>query len=165
MDAGDDLDQHQRFLCLNRGMRCAAAWVCECSDRATPEQYSSFRFRYAESLSGRWVSSVGIVLAQGGQKIPMERRELERKGLPMKYPKRPVEKPRTYEGKSLIAAAREAMTRFKAETGIKAIVPHSKNQRMGEKKRERSKRIEENHQMRKMSRGAASEVRIIKPEE
>lgn len=83
----------------------------------------------------------------------------------MKYRKRIFEKPRNGETKSLITAAREAMKEFKSAKGIRVIVPKTKNQRVELKRYQRSKRIEDAHEARKISCGAASGVRILKPED
>jgi len=61
--------------------------------------------------------------------------------------------------------AKEALLQFKKDRGITAILPRSENQKIETKRYNRRKRIEDAHEARKMSRGAASEVRIIKPEE
>lgn len=64
----------------------------------------------------------------------------------------------------LSRAAKEAMKEWKEAAGIKAIVPKSKNQKLGQRLYLRRARITESREARKMSRGAASEVRHIEPE-
>jgi hypothetical protein len=67
--------------------------------------------------------------------------------------------------RQLSRAAKEAMKEWKAETGIKAILPKTENQKMEKIKYNRSIRARERHELRKVSIGAASEVRIINPKE
>jgi hypothetical protein len=62
-------------------------------------------------------------------------------------------------------AAHEAMKEWKAKTGIKAVVPKTRNQKMEMQKYNKRVRAEERHELRKVSIGAASGVRMIKPEE
>lgn len=65
----------------------------------------------------------------------------------------------------LSRAAKESMTEWKAQHGIKAIVPKTQNQ-LVEMKRTRSRaKVRDRDEMRKMSHGAASEVRYLKPED
>ncbi len=91
--------------------------------------------------------------------------ERSRKGLAVKYTKRTIERPRSLETKTLIAAAREKLEEFKAQKGLKAIVPRSKNQKLATKKANQARSLREATQLVGQSFGAASEVRTIKPEE
>ncbi len=59
-------------------------------------------------------------------------------------------------------AAKEAMKEWKQQTGIKAIVPKTINQKIDQKRRNAYARKKDREDRRKMSLGAASEVRIIK---
>lgn len=82
----------------------------------------------------------------------------------MKYTKRPTEKPRSYEAKTMIAAAREALDEFKAKRGLKSIVPRSKNQKLATRKANESRRLRDAEILNGQSFGAASKVRHINPE-
>lgn len=64
----------------------------------------------------------------------------------------------------LSRAAKEAMKNWKRENGIKAIVPKTANQKAEMRRYNRAVRTSDSHEMRKISHGAASEVRTIKPE-
>jgi len=76
---------------------------------------------------------------------------------------------REFERKGVVhqlsKAAREEMEKWKAEQGIKSILPKTKNQKLEQRNCNRNARRLESHEMRKISHGAASEVRHIKPEE
>lgn len=65
----------------------------------------------------------------------------------------------------LARRAREAMLQFKKERGLKAILPKTKNQKLELARYHRSKRIQDAHEARKISHGAASDIRILKPED
>jgi hypothetical protein len=67
--------------------------------------------------------------------------------------------------RQLSRAAKEAMQEWKAKTGIKAILPKTENQKVEIMKYKKSMRARERHELRKVSIGAASEVRIINPQE
>ena len=68
------------------------------------------------------------------------------------------------EAKQLVKTAREAMKEWKAKAGIKAVLPKTRNQKMEKIKYSKSVRARERHELRKVSLGAASSVRIVKPE-
>lgn len=65
----------------------------------------------------------------------------------------------------LSGAAKEAMKEWKAKTGIKAIVPKTDQQKWEMKKYRQRVRTRDRAEMRKISHGAASPVRILKPED
>lgn len=70
------------------------------------------------------------------------------------------------EGKAIVSkmsrAAKDAMKEWKQQTGIKAIVPRTINQKIDQKRRNAYARKKDRDERRTMSLGAASEVRIIK---
>jgi hypothetical protein len=74
-----------------------------------------------------------------------------------------IEDERSAAASRLSRAAKEAMREWKKKTGVKTIVPKTKNQRLEMKNRNRSARTRESYEMRKISHGAASRVRTIKP--
>lgn len=65
----------------------------------------------------------------------------------------------------LSRAAKEEMEKWKRQRGIKAILPKTKNQKMEQRRYNRSVRIADSHELRKTSHGAVSRVRHIKLEE
>lgn len=65
----------------------------------------------------------------------------------------------------LSGAAKEAMKEWKAKTGIKAIVPKTDQQKREAKKYRQRLRTHERAELRKISHGPASPVRIIKLDE
>jgi len=65
----------------------------------------------------------------------------------------------------LSRAAKEEMAKWKREKGIKAILPKTANQKAEMRRYNRTARTLDRHEMRKISHGAASEVRVIKPED
>ena len=71
-------------------------------------------------------------------------------------------KPRPLD-RSLSGAAKEAMKEWKAKTGIRAILKKTANQKRELKNYQRSVRTRERAELRKISHGAASPVRIIDP--
>ncbi len=62
-------------------------------------------------------------------------------------------------------AAREAMKEWKKENGIRAIVPKTKNEKIGLRQQNKRTRIRDRHLSKTTSLGAASEIRTIKPAE
>lgn len=82
-----------------------------------------------------------------------------RKGLAMK------EDERRAAVSKLSRSAKEAMKEWKRQTGIKAIVPKTKNQKAELRHMGKRARIRDYHESKKISLGAASAVRLIKPEE
>lgn len=69
----------------------------------------------------------------------------------------------TPSASNLSQRAKEALTGFKKERGIRAIVPKTNSQKAAQKNWRKRKRIRDYHEEKTMSLGAASEVRIIKP--
>lgn len=61
--------------------------------------------------------------------------------------------------------AKEALAQFKKENALKAIIPKTENQKVQTARWNRSKRIKDVHEARKISSGAASEVRTLKTED